>query len=96
MSGEQLSRGAKRQAAIAKAYSEVFAKGAGEFVLHDILKEAGLLSVAHVAGDSHSTAWNDGRKSLALTIIERLRWTEGHIVKLAQLTATQELQEEIF
>lgn len=85
----------KRQAALAKAYDEVFTKGAGEMVLHDILKEAGLLSVSHVAGDSHSTAFNDGRKSLGLSIIERLRWTEGHILKLARLAATQSLQGEL-
>lgn len=39
-------------------------------VLADIAARGGLWKSSHVPGDPHSTAYNEGRRSLALEIVE--------------------------
>ena len=70
--------------ALARAYREVFAGSAGHLVLTDLLRSAGVLEVATVRGDPAMTHFNDGRRSLGLLLIERLRWSEGELLKLAE------------
>jgi hypothetical protein len=73
----------KRERATASAYKRVFESPEGEIVLRDLITEGGLLSVSHVSGDSHDTAFNDGKRALALHIFQRLRWSEPELVKIA-------------
>lgn len=80
-----------RQKALARAYSELFGSPAGEMVLSDILAAAGVLQVGHVAGDPNAAIWSDGRRSLGLFILERLRWREMELVKLARATTAEQL-----
>ncbi len=39
-------------------------------LLSDIAQRGGVFRAAHVPGDPYTTAWNDGRRSLAIEIIE--------------------------
>jgi hypothetical protein len=74
----------KKRAMLLHAYAQTFVHSpAGEIVLLDLLREGGILSVSYQAEDPHQTSFNEGRRSMALTILERLRWTEGDLMQLA-------------
>jgi hypothetical protein len=83
----------RRRASIAHSYRSAFSGGTGEAVLHDLLREAGVLSVSHVEGDSHATAFNDGKRAMGLHICERLRWSEMQLLKLAEQQTQDRLTE---
>ena len=80
-----------RRYALATAYSRAFGSPEGQLVLRDLLREGGMLSVSHVEGDAHSTAFNDGKRALALHIVQRLRWSEGELLQLGQELAADTL-----
>jgi hypothetical protein len=84
---------AKRRMAITGAYHSVYNSPDGQLVIHDILREAGVLSAAHVAGDPGSSQVNEGKRLIGLMILQRLRFSEGALVKLAQLQANEEIEE---
>jgi hypothetical protein len=56
----------------------------GRAVLRDLLVATGLLAVSHVSGDSHETAFAEGRRSIGLHLLERMRWTEMELLALAR------------
>jgi hypothetical protein len=85
---------AKAQLQTASDYQAVYGWPEGERVIHDILREAGVLSVAHVEGDPGTSQFNDGKRALGLFVIQRLRWSEGELVKLARLQTTEQLNED--
>jgi hypothetical protein len=74
----------QRRLELANAYQAAFQSGDGRIVLRDLLQQGGLLSVSHVEGDSHATAFNDGKRAMALHIVERLRWSEGEMLRLGE------------
>jgi len=73
----------KRRLKINRAYHELFNSAAGQIVLNDLMVKSGILEVSHSPGDPYQTAFNDGRKSVALSVLAELRWTESEIHKLA-------------
>jgi hypothetical protein len=84
---------ARRRLAIASDYHTVYGTPEGERMIHDILREAGLLSVGHVAGDPGSSTFADGKRAVGLAVIQRLRWSEGELVKLARQQTAAELDD---
>lgn len=84
---------AKRRLAVTGAYHTVYSTPEGAMMIHDLLREAGVLSVGHVAGDPASSQFNEGKRALGLHILQRLRFSEGALVKLAQLQGNQEIEE---
>lgn len=63
--------GAQDEAALIGAYRTAFAGGNGTAVLADILRKAGIVQRTFLPGDDAMTAaWREGRRSLALEIIE--------------------------
>lgn len=74
MRSERQSReqAAKEAAALVQAYRAVFSTPAGKDVLADILTRGGMVASSFAAGDPHMTAFNEGKRRLALEIIERL------------------------
>lgn len=72
-----------RHQAIRGAYHFTFGLPEGKLVLHDLLQAAGLLETSMVPGDPQGTAYREGRRSVALEIIHKLRWTEGEMMQLA-------------
>jgi hypothetical protein len=74
-------------------YREVFGGEAGERVLRDLLRNCGVLETSMEAGDPHMTAWRDGRRSVALEIMEVLRYEETQLVQLARERGVSTEQE---
>jgi hypothetical protein len=85
---------AKRRLQMASDYQAVYNSAEGQRVLRDILREGGILEVAHVAGDPGTSQFNDGKRALALYVVERLRWNEGELVALAQTQTSDQLDME--
>lgn len=54
-------------------YQTVFNSHVGGKVLWDIMKQGNILNVSHTAGDPYATAFEEGRRSLALFILEKLK-----------------------
>lgn len=80
----------RRQAVLADAYHEVYASPAGQLVIHDILKDAGLLVVA---ADPTDSRFYDGKRAVALHVVNRLRWSEAMLVELAKRTTEETLAD---
>ena len=70
--------------ALLRAYADMFRHPAGQMVLIDLLRTGGLLAVSHSPGDPCDTAFNEGRRSLALHIVENLRLDEMQILHMAR------------
>lgn len=62
---------AQEQAALAQAYRQTFATEQGRLVLADVLRRAGLMQ-SSFATDPHLTAFREGRRRLALEIVEAI------------------------
>lgn len=80
---DRFKRAHARQEAMRQAYQDTFGSDAGRLVLHDILSRGGLLETSQVGGDSHTTAFREGRRAIALEIINNLRWTPAEVMTLA-------------
>jgi hypothetical protein len=82
-----------------RAYQDIFGgHPAGRIVLFDLLSACGLLRCSHEAGCSDATAYNEGQRSIALHIVQQLRWSEGDLLRLAMLrdgAAVDPLQTEL-
>lgn len=66
------------------AYRAVFETPEGAIVLQDILREAGLLSSSVVEGDAYATHRKEGRREIALHIVDMLSWSESELAAFAQ------------
>lgn len=73
-------------------YRSLFSSPDGRVVLQDLLRNVGVLSVAHAPGDPCETAFQDGRRSVGLELMQRLRWTEGELVQLSQERTSSQLE----
>lgn len=77
-----------RRRRVDRAVRELFASPDGRVVLVELLGITGVLATSHVRGDSHDTAFNEGRRSVGLELMARLRWTEAELQMLSQERAT--------
>lgn len=84
---------AKQRMQTAGDYHTVYNMAEGERMILDMLRESGVLSVAHVSGDPGTSAFNDGKRAMGLYLIGKLRWSEGQLVKLARMQTADELNE---
>lgn len=84
-----------RRIRLSRAYHSVFETPEGKLVLADLAAKGGLLEVSHTLGDSHQTAFRDGRRSMALEITAILRWSESEILALARAQTTETLNSEL-
>lgn len=82
----------KQRLADARAYEQVFASPEGQRVLYDLLRAGGVLQTSLVPGDPQGTAFNDGRRSMALHIIDQLRWSEAELAKLAMMQNDEDMR----
>ena len=74
----------RRRARLGRAYHAVFGSPEGKLVLADLLGAAGMLETSHMPGDSCGTAFQEGRRSLGLHVLDHLRWTETELLRLAR------------
>lgn len=72
----------KRSLASLQNYKDVFSTLKGKNVLWDLFKECHLISPSFVPGDSHGSAFNDGKRSVALYIIKKLNQKPSDMEKL--------------
>ena len=78
---------------IAELYQAVLNAPDGQRMLAHFLNMAGLLKTSQVDGDPFRTAWNEGRRSVALEVLELLRWNALDALKLSQARQTSTLSE---
>ena len=90
---QSLLKGLSRQRRLAHDYRHVFTSPEGERVLLDLMRRGGVLSVAHVEADSHSTAYNDGKRALGFEILRLLRWSEAQLLELAKEQQDSDFRE---
>lgn len=62
------------------SYQRVFDTPDGEEVLQHILKVGNVTRTCHVAGDPYTTALNEGRRQLALSILRFARKDHGKLI----------------
>lgn len=72
-----------RKRRLADAYQRVFGSDDGRMVLTDLLRHGGLLETSHEPGDPCTTAFNEGRRSMACEILAQLRWSEADAQHIA-------------
>ena len=60
-----------------KLYAKVFSSDNGRAVLMDIVRSCHVLSPVTVGDSALATAFNDGQRSVALSILNRLAKVEG-------------------
>lgn len=54
-------------------YQQVFNTPAGEKVLHHLMKVCGIMQTSVVVGDTQGTAFNEGKRSVAIHILSQLK-----------------------
>lgn len=73
----------------AQVYRTVYASPEGKIMIEDLLKKGGILEAA----PAEDSRFYEGRRSLALEILNELRWSESEMVHLAEETTTRTLTE---
>lgn len=89
-----IARAYDRMARVPLAYQRAFRTDDGARVLRDLAKEAGILAVVTVAGDPGLTHFNDGKRALFLHIVQKLRWRESDVMKLAEAMADEQAEHQ--
>lgn len=69
---------------MAALYQGVFKTLDGRLMLVDLLSSCGVLTGSHVPGDPYETAWHEGRRSVGLELMERLRIGPEGLLELSQ------------
>lgn len=72
-------------------YRRVFATEEGGRVLADILARAGVMQSSYTIGDSHETAFREGRRRLGLELVEMINSDPEALTKLATTGETEEV-----
>jgi hypothetical protein len=81
------------RAKIGDSYRRLFESPDGQFVLMDLLNRSGVLQTSMVAGEPHMTAYREGRRSIALEIIQLMQWSEMELVRLSMQRTAAALRE---
>jgi hypothetical protein len=92
---KQWSRRVKMMFRRSAAYRTVFNTPDGQMVLADIFRFCGMDADIQVPGEPHETAYNAGKRRVALRICSLLDFTEREAAALAkqERTLTEETQE---
>lgn len=72
MTPEQMDQRTRRELSLAQDYKLVFDSDAGRRVLMDLCTRGFVYGSTFVPGDPHATSHNEGRRSLALRILNQL------------------------
>lgn len=78
----------QKQKAVLKDLKATFSTEAGKRTLFNMMLEEGFFSTTQVAGDSHTSAWREGRRSLVVDILRNLK------VKPEQIAQQFEQEQE--
>lgn len=89
-----VARIADRYGRVPRAYQRLFETDNGATVLRDLAQEAGALQTSMHAGDPHLTSFNEGKRALFLHIVQKLRWNERDVLRLAESVAADRVEQE--
>lgn len=82
---DQIKRRMKFQAQLAHDYRDTFERNpSGAAVLRDILRACGVLTVIEPPADADERSFAAGKRAIGIGIINRLRWSEAELVRLAR------------
>ena len=84
----------RRRASRARAYTHIWDSPEGKIVFHDIFSKAGLLTDMGAPSSADDRSYAAGQRSIAIHILERLRWSEGELVRLSRQQTAQALDIE--
>lgn len=79
----------RHRARTSQAYRAVYEMPEGKFMIEDLLRKGGVLEAA----PPEDSRFYEGRRSLALEILNELRWSESEMVHLAEQTTAHTLAE---
>lgn len=82
----------RRRARLAQSYMRLFEDPDGKVVLNDIFSTCGILKDITPPATDDERSYAAGQRSIAIHIIERMRWSEGELVRLAQQQAQDEYE----
>lgn len=68
-----------------RIYREVYDSPQGRRMIHDLLRKCGVLESA----PAEDSRFFEGRRSVALEILNELRWSEGEMIALAEEQTTE-------
>ena len=74
-------------------YRALFDSPAGREVLADLFARCGLMRTSMTMGEPHMTAFNEGRRSVGLDIIQLMSWSEMELLELGRQQVNQVLKE---
>jgi len=74
----------RRALRLVKAYDQVFSTPDGREVLEDLAHKFWLTATGHIPGDTHTTAFNEGQRSVVLHILQALRTDTARIITTIQ------------
>lgn len=78
-----------------RKWRNVYKSADGEAVIHDLLRQCGLLENPLEPGAPDVTNMNIGRHSIGLYVVERLRIGERELIELAGKTGDDEVLEAL-
>lgn len=62
-------------------YKTLFASNNGRLILHDLCMKCGMFQSSHTVGDSHSMAFNEGRRSVVIEILDIINKDQSKILQ---------------
>jgi len=70
---KKVSKAKDKTLAVFEDYQRTFGTVYGKRVLWHLMKMHGFMEHSHVAGDSHSTAFNDGGRNVINNILKKMK-----------------------
>lgn len=77
----QLRDAVRERARVHESYQNVFNTPDGERVLRHLMKVGGITKPSYVAGDPYTTAFNEGRRHLVLSILKFIHKSHDELLK---------------
>lgn len=80
----------KKRIATVSDFKNVFRSEEGQRVLYNILKRGNILSVSHNPGLPQETAFQEGRRDMALYILSKIKTDEKQLIEILDKGETNE------
>lgn len=84
---------AEQEAVLVSAYREALGGERGRIALADILRRGHVMETTYVTGDPYATAFREGRRRLALEIVEMVNRDPNAAIEMARTGEVADLME---
>jgi hypothetical protein len=74
-------------------YKKVFSTEEGKAVFNDLALTCGMFKISHVPGDSYSTAYNEGQRSVGVYIVGRLGMDHKDVERVYKENLAYQMEE---